>query len=100
MGRNKIKKKQQIPTDKAEEYQNYMIDVLCHYKSFKPEETVYLTEEDFHKAHQYVMNIQKMMNPEMLKQMQQQMSLQDTDGINPGTAKAAVDNLKDQFDMD
>ena len=95
----KTKMRKQIPTDKAEEYQNFMIDVLCQYKSFKPEETVYLTEEDFHKAYGYVMNIQKMMDPAMLKQMQKQMGVNDEDIQNPGTAQAAVDKLKDEFDM-
>ena len=96
----KTKMRKQIPTDKAEEYQNFMIDVLCQYKSFKPEETVYLTEEDFHKAYGYVMNIQKMMDPTMLKQMQKQMGLNDEDIQNSGTAQAAVDKLKDEFDME
>lgn len=92
--------KKQIPSDKAQEYQNFMIDVLCQYKSFKPEETVYLTEDDFHKAYGYVMNIQKMMDPEMLKQMKKQMNLDDEDLINPGTAQSAVDKLKDEFDLE
>ena len=96
----KTKMKKQIPSDKAQEYQNFMIDVLCQYKSFKPEETVYLTEDDFHKAYGYVMNIQKMMDPEMLKQMKKQMNLEDEDLINPGTAQSAVDKLKDEFDME
>jgi len=98
MAKNKTTKKKQIPADKAEEYQNYMIDVLCHYKSFKPEEKVYLTEENFYKAHEYVMNIQKMMDPQMLKNIQKQMPQQNE--LNPGSAKAAVEDLKDQFDME
>ena len=96
----KNKTRKQIPSDKAEEYQNFMIDVLCQYKSFKPEETVYLTEDDFHKAYGYVQNIQKMMDPEMLKQMQQQMAVQDGDVKNPGSAQAALEDLKDKFDLE
>ena len=46
------------------------------------------------------MNIQKMMDPQMLKQMQQQMPSLSDSGINPATAQAAVEDLKDQFDMD
>ena len=99
MGRNKKTKMKQIPRDKAEEYQNFMIDVLCQYKQFKPEETVYLTEEDFQKAYGYIQNIQKMVDPSMLKQMKKQMGTEDNDEVNPGSSQAALEALQDEFDM-
>jgi len=99
MGRNTKTKMKQIPSDKAEEYQNFMIDVLCQYKQFKPEERVYLTEEDFQKAYSYVQNIQKMVDPSMLKEMKKKIKMEDNDDVNPGSSQAALESLQNEFDM-
>tara|TARA_B100001094_G_C18133657_1_gene773728 strand:+ start:195 stop:491 length:297 start_codon:yes stop_codon:yes gene_type:complete len=98
MGKNK-KMKQKIPEDKMKEYQDYMIEVLCQYKTMNPDKTVYLSEECFSEAYSYVQNMQKLINPEMMKQFQQ-MQPNETSQIDTGKSQQALQQLKEQFDMD
>jgi len=59
------KKKIKINNDKLEQFQNQQIDLLCFYKQCNPDETVYLTDEDFSKAHTWYNKMQYAMQNQL-----------------------------------
>lgn len=59
------KKQMKLDNDKLSKFQNQQIDLLCLYKQCNLDETVYLTEEDFSKAHIWYNKMQHAMKNQL-----------------------------------